>query len=433
MKKLIYLLFSLMLLLLITACGNEETASEALSPNESKSEDAITSDDQTVEEVTITAWVMGTDDYWRSYHDDLVERFMAEYPHIKVDLDYIPWGEGENQLITSAANKTLPDVSTIAGRWTAQMVAMEVVESLDSYFDSNFSNEFVDAAWNTTQYQDETWGLPVGFTTTGLFYHADWLEEAGFSEPPTTWDKFLEVAKAFTNDGKYGFGLVGDNSMETTMFWAPFLWGNGGDILTEDMSKAIFNSPEGIEALQFYKELYREASPEGSISNRRGDSQNLFLTGAVGMTTVGPWFPKFIEDDAPEIEYGITPYPLKKQPANLGTADHIVMFNTSEKKEAAWTFMEFFTNQENDLKWAKHQGFIPYREANLNDEEITSNEDMAFFLNVAEDAISYPTLPEWPQIDQAIADAIQQALIGTKTAEDALNDAAAIVNELLGN
>lgn len=58
---------------------------------------------------------------------------------------------------------------------------------------------------------------------------------------------------------------------------------------------------------------------------------------------------------------------------------------------------------------------------------------MAFFLNVAEDAVSYPTLPEWPQIDQAVADAIQQALIGVKTPEEALNEAAEKVNQLLGN
>ncbi|MDQ0252664.1 ABC-type glycerol-3-phosphate transport system substrate-binding protein [Evansella vedderi] len=261
----------------------------------------------------------------------------------------------------------------------------------------------------------------------------DWLEEAGYSAPPATWDEFLAIAKSFTKDGTYGFGLVGDNSMETTLFWAPFLWGNGGDFLTEDMSEAIFNSSEGVEALEFYVQLYREASPEGSVNNKRGDSQNLFLSGSVGMTTVGPWFPKFIENDAPDMDYAIAPYPVKERPISLGTADHIVMFNSSEHKEEAWTFMEYFTNEENDLKWAKYQGFIPYRQANLTDSEIINNEDMAFFLNVAEDAVSYPTLPEWPQIDQAVADAIQQALIGVKTPEEALNEAAEKVNQLLGN
>lgn len=337
MKKLFTLLTCFFTAIaLLAACGETPESTEASKTKDENESEGVTSSE---EEVTIRAWVMGTDEYWRSYHDDLVERFMEEYPGIKVELDYIPWGEGENQLITSAANNTLPDVSTIAGRWTAQMVAMNAVEPLDGYFDQGFAVEFVEAAWNTTQYQEQTWGLPVGFTTTGLFYRADWLEEAGYSAPPATWDEFLAIAKSFTKDGTYGFGLVGDNSMETTLFWAPFLWGNGGDFLTEDMSEAIFNSSEGVEALEFYVQLYREASPEGSVNNKRGDSQNLFLSGSVGMTTVGPWFPKFIESDAPDMDYAIAPYPVKERPISLGTADHIVMFNSSEHKEAAWTFM----------------------------------------------------------------------------------------------
>ncbi|UTR12679.1 ABC transporter substrate-binding protein [Evansella sp. LMS18] len=428
MKKFTTLFFSTAILLTAAACNNND-GNEAGSGNENESGNNNAAE----EDVTLSVWVMGTDEYWRSYHDDLVDRFHEDHPNITVELDYIPWDEGESQLINSSANNTLPDVSTIAGRWTAQMVAMDVVEPLDDYYNEAYPEEFVDAAWNTTQYEGSTWGLPAGFTTTGLFYRADWFEEEGIEEPPATWDELLETAKTFTDGERYGFGIVGDGSMETTLFWAPFLWGNGGDFLTEDMTEAVFNSQEGVEALEFYTELYREAAPEGSINNSRGDSQNLFLADSVAMTTVGPWFPKFIEDDAPDMDYGITEYPVKEQAANLGTADHIAMFNTSEHKEAAWTFMEYFTNEENDLTWAKHQGFIPYRSANLTDDEILNDPDMAFFLDVAEDAVSYPTLPEWPQIDQAVADAVQQALMGAKSPEEALNDAAEAVNQLLEN
>lgn len=424
MVKKLMTIMAVLLLLVVSACSNKEQVNDAT--NDSNKEG--TSKEQT----ELTVWVMGTDDYWRSYHDDLVERFEKENEDITVKLEYIPWEEGQNQLITSATNQTLPDVTTIAGRWTAQLVEMGAIEPLDKYFPEGFADQFVEGAWNTTQYKDETWGLPVGFTTTGLFYRSDWLKEAGFSEPPKTWAEFMKVAKAMT-DGKdrHGFGLVGHNSMETVMFWAPFLWSNGGELLTNDLTEATFNSKEGVEALQFYVDLYKEASPKGSINNKRGDSQNLFLSGAVGMTTVGPWFPKFIANDAPDIEYGIAPYPVEKTAVNLGTADHIVMSQTSKNKEAAWKFIEFFTNEENDLKWAKHQGFIPYHKANLDDEDIRSNPNMAFFLDVAPQAKTYPTMPEWPQIDQALADAIQQALMGEKTPEEALNEAAEKVNDIL--
>ncbi|WP_102348044.1 ABC transporter substrate-binding protein [Bacillus sp. Marseille-P3661] len=420
-KNLLFVSFILFLASVLIACSSNPPADG----------DAANMESAAIEKTEISVWVMGTDEVWRSYHDDLVKRFEEINNDITVNLEYIPWGEGQNQLISSAANQTLPDVSTIAGRWTAQMVEMGVVEPLDEFFPEGYKEEFVPAAFNTTQYKDQTWGLPVGFTTTGLFYRQDWLEEAGYTEPPKTWDEFLDVATSMTKDDRYGFGLVGHNSMETTLFWVPFLWSNGGELLNENGTQATFNSKEGIEALQFYIDLYKNASPEGSINYKRGDSQNLFLSGAVGMTTVGPWFPKSIKSDAADMKYGIAPYPVAKEPVNMGTADHIVMFNTTEHKEAAWKFVEFFTNQENDLAWAKKQGFIPYRTANLEDEEIRSNPDMAFFLDVATQSRTYPTLPEWPQIDQAIADAVQQALMGEMTPEEALNEAAEKVNTIL--
>ncbi|RKD25956.1 hypothetical protein BEP19_03255 [Ammoniphilus oxalaticus] len=415
----VYLTFLIALLTLV-GCGGGNQQSPASEESES---------DQTA----IKVWVMGSDEYWRTYHDELVDRFTKDNPMIQVELEYIPWNEGEKKLITAAANESLPDVSTIAGRWTAQMAEMDVLEPLNNFYKDDYPEQFVKAAWDTTQYKGKTWGLPVGFTTTGLFYRSDWLEQAGFEQAPATWEEFVEVSKSFTKDGHYGFGLVGYNGMETTMFWAPFLWSNGGEFLTSDLKQAAFNEPEAVEALQFYVDLYREhkVAPEGSINNQRQDSQDLFLTGSVGMTTVGPWFPKFLEKDAPNLAFGIAPYPVKKKAANLGTADHIVMFNTSNKKEAAWKFIDFFTNEENDKKWAKYQGFIPYRKANIENNEMANDPNFQLFFDVAKDSVSYPVLPEWPQIDQAVAEAIQKALMGEKTPKQALDEAAETVNALL--
>ncbi|WP_202078838.1 extracellular solute-binding protein [Caldalkalibacillus salinus] len=415
MKKLFILILSMLCLVALAACQTNESTGDGEG-----------------EKDILTVWVMGSDEYWRTYHDNLIAEYMENNENVQVDVEYVPWSQGENQLVNAAANQQMPDVSTIAGRWTAQLASMGAIESLDAYFEESYPDAFVEAAWQTTQYQDQTWGIPVGFTTTGLFYRQDWLTDAGFEAPPATWEEFEAVAEAFTEDDRYGFGLVGTNNMETTMFWAPFLWTNGGKFLSDDLTEARFNQPEGVEALEFYVRLFQEGwAPEGSISNDRGDSRTLFLTGAVGMTTQGPWLPKFIRDEAPDMDYGIAPYPQNKVPANLGTADHIVMSANANNKPLAWDFIDFFTNEENDLKWAEFQGFIPYRKANLEQTDMKDDPDFAVFFDVAHEAISYPTLPEWPQIDQAIAEAMQQALMGTKTPQQALDEAAEKVNDLL--
>jgi multiple sugar transport system substrate-binding protein len=51
------------------------------------------------------------------------------------------------------------------------------------------------------------WGVPW-YTDAGLYYRSDLLEEAGFSEPPTTWDEMKEMAHKTAQDTGTSFGFI---------------------------------------------------------------------------------------------------------------------------------------------------------------------------------------------------------------------------------
>ena len=57
---------------------------------------------------------------------------------------------------------------------------------------------------------------------------------------------------------KYGYGVSGKRSEVATLGYMIFLHGAGGELLTEDYSKAAFNTPAGLSALKFYTELFTE-------------------------------------------------------------------------------------------------------------------------------------------------------------------------------
>lgn len=381
---------------------------------------------------TVTAWVMGTG-AWQEYYQKLADRFNQEHQDVQVKVEFIPWEQGHDKLVAAATSGAGPDVTTDGGRWTAELAAMDALHPLDEFINDAYKQDFVDAAWSTTQWKGKTWGIPQGFTTTGLFYRTDWLQAAGLTAPPKTWEEFRTAAKKMTQGNRFGFGLVGDNSMETTMFWTPFLWQAGGEILTPDLKQAAFNSPSGVEALQFYVDLYRtdKVAPQGALSAKRNDSHTMFTNGIAAMTTTGPWFFAEIKKNQPNLPYAVAPYPIGKQAASLATTDHIVMMKTAKNKQNAWKWIDYVTNKEHAQEWSKFIGFNPYRKSGLNDPNFTTDPNFKVLIDEAQNAKSYPTLPEWPQIDDAIANAVQEALAGKKSPKEALDHAAKKVNDIL--
>ncbi|MGZ4164825.1 MAG: ABC transporter substrate-binding protein [Tumebacillaceae bacterium] len=381
---------------------------------------------------TLHVWIMGTGS-WQDFYTKLADRFNHLHPDTPVELDFIPWDQAHDKLVTAVSAGAGPDVSTVGGRWTAELAAMGALEPLDQYINADYKKDFVDSAWASTQWRGKTWGIPQAFTTSGLYYRTDWLREAGYNHPPKTWAEFKVLAKKETTRAHYGFGLVGDPSMETTMFWVPFLWQNGGDILNANHTKAVFNSPAGVEALQFYVDLYRtdQSAPSGSLSVKRNDSQTEFTNGVVGMTTTGPVFLHNIKQDKPDLPFQVAPYPVGKVAANLALTDHIVMLQSAKHKTAAWAWIDYVTNTENARAWNELIGFIPYRKSGLQSAASTHDANFNTLLAETTHSRAYPTLPEWPQIDDAIAQAVNIALTGKKSPKEALDDAAEKVNALL--
>src|SRR5690606_13083568 len=121
-----------------------------------------------------------------------------------------------------------------------------------------------------------------------LYYRTDLLEEAGYTEPPQTWDELVEVAKALTKDvdgdgniDQWGFvslGLPGQVFNTYTFF--DFLFQNGGQLFNEEGEPA-FNSPEGVEALQFMVDLknVHQVMPPDVVTYDNNEVHEGFLAG----------------------------------------------------------------------------------------------------------------------------------------------------------
>ncbi len=369
----------------------------------------------------------------RPFMQKIEEQFEAANPDVDLTIEVIDWNAGFQKLSTLISADNAPDLANIATLWLPELVALDVVEPLDDYVSDEMRERFIPKTLRGATYRGRLYGLPIAVSARALYCNARLLDAAN-AQPPADWDELLAVAQATTDHGAgvYGFGMQGDK-VETDVYFYYFLWANGGQILNEDQTRATFNSPAGVEALQFMVDLihkYKVTQPGTTAYDREG-LQEMFKGEQLAMIITGPWFWGMLEEDVPDLEYQIAPIPARREQVTMAVTDNLIMFNSSDHKDAAWRFIEFFYDPELRLEWAETFGMLPELKEVAESDYITSSEQWSTFMSLLPDGRFVPLHPRWKQISQEIIDGVQEAQLQTKTPQQALDDAADRVNRIL--
>ncbi len=145
-----------------------------------------------------------------------------------------------------------------------------------------------------------------------LVYHRELLAQAG-REPPTTWEELREVAEATSDLDTGTFGLIEAPDLSR---WLPFLLQAGGRVI-DDQGRMALDSPQALQALEFYIDLFREnlaGEPGEVLSSWAGE---VLGQGLGAMAVEGPWVVPYFAAEFPDLAYGVAPLP--RGPGGPGT------------------------------------------------------------------------------------------------------------------
>jgi multiple sugar transport system substrate-binding protein len=367
--------------------------------------------------------------------------FEQEYPNITVEFEPVPPGQHQQKLLTRIAGGNVPDAAFIDAGFVQQLASRGALVNLDGYIAGSevvAAEDYVEGFRNTALFQDSMYGLPFDGETTGLFYRTDLFAEAGIEGPPQTWEEFEQTAAALTDPAEQQYG-VAMFSTEAAYYWYPWLWQAGGDTLSADGQEIAFDSPEAVEAAEFYVNIARNYAPPEYLTSDSWNGRVAFATGEVGMYIAGNWFAGTLLSEFPDIEGEWASAPLPRGDAGCATTmagDSLVIMADSENQDAAWLWIEFLSRPENMTTWTIGEPtttLLPPRESLLQSDQLAQNKP--FLQGFADDmecaVTSTVEQPAYPEIEAVLNEKLGEAMIGDITPEQALQQAAAEGEEIL--
>ncbi len=209
-------------------------------------------------------------------------------------------------------------------------------------------SDFIDAVWKALQISGKQLAVPVQSNVQILFYRKDLFDAAGL-KPPKTLDELEAAAKKLHNPPSvYGFVARGRKT-QAPYTWSHWLYANGGSWLTADGKPGI-NTPAAITAAQQYVRLLRTYGDPGVTDNGPIEVQTHFLQGRAAMIldavswggifsdpqkskVVGKWEGALAPRGPGGVTYELWAWGLGISPF-------------SEKKKAAWLFLQWATSKE---------------------------------------------------------------------------------------
>jgi multiple sugar transport system substrate-binding protein len=399
--------------------------------------------------VTIQYWHIYAEGFGAPTVRELIRLFEQQHPEIKVEPRFsqnIYTGLLQNlQAALAAGPSANPADVAVIGHLYMRYVAnnfpyVSITSLAKQYGGEDHLKRFGSNILALAQVNGEQVGMPYSLSTIVNYYNADILRKAGLDpdNPPQTWAEWRKAAPVIkAKTGKYGIYVQYlDDNWSTEAFIAS----NGGSLLTcgsDGTYRAVFDSPEAVEAIQFWSDVVNEGIALYALENVGEQS---FLVGdtATYMTSIARR--QTVQSKATFDVRG-TKFPrFGNKPTRLpgGGNDLVIFSKDPAKQKAAWEFVRFLTSPEGVTLWTKGTGYVPLlpettRDPRYLQQFIKENPIQQVAIDQLPNAIPWTSFPGSNGLaaSQALFKSVQRAIGKQDTVERALKAGAAEVNQLL--
>ncbi|AKX94267.1 ABC transporter substrate-binding protein [Neomoorella thermoacetica] len=398
---------------------------------------------------TIEYWHVNSENFGGQTVRDLVQKFNEQHPDIKVVEKFQPnmyLGLMQN-LQAALAGGHPPAVAQIGYNYldyaTANLPHLPVEDAAKKDPEGQaFLNNYLPNILNLGRVNGKLEGMPYSISNPVLYYNADMFKAAGLDpqNPPKTWAEVRDMARIIKEKtGNYGLYV-----QEPSDNWAQqaMMESNGAQVLTRTGGKAsaTFDSPEAIEAYQLMADMVLK--DKTALHATWEEGTQAFITGKVGMYVTTIARRNYIETSS-KFKVLAAPFPTfgnKPRRVPAGGNALFIFAKDPDQQKAAWEFIKYLESPEALTTWTKGTGYLPPRKDVTEDPNylkpfMDQNPLMKPAAAQLPDAVPWVSFPgnNGLQAEQILLDARDAILGGRQSAAEALKEAVAKVNKLIGN
>lgn len=406
-------------LLFLGGCGQEEQASEPLkmwvAPNRTQEQ------------------------FW----GEVIRDWNAIPGNTPIEFSAIPAaGSSEEAIMNALASGTEPDISTnIFIGFAAQLTELDQLTDFSTLagYDALVKARRMEPALANWKIDGKQSVIPIYVSPIVYWWRGDILAQQGFDEVPTTYEQVYGLSQRYAAQGR-GYSMqvtAGKNWWDRWCDFIPLYYAASGGTPYLADNRAQYNNEAGLQALTFIQTMF--LNKWSSYDFTAADDP--LLTGAVIGAVRGPWDIIRYRDNYPEVLKTIRIGPMltasgQPNPATMADSKGLVLFNSSDKKEAAWKFIQWvYSNPKYDLRWLELTNMPPAR-----DDLLTNPQFSAYFDNnpLVKEIVNYIDRATPPaaiihtvDVQRSMTQMIERTIFSNQTPAAALKQSAEEVDPIL--
>jgi alpha-1,4-digalacturonate transport system substrate-binding protein len=429
LRSALLLMLSVILVLVVSACGSGSNSASPAASGGTTAPSGEKKKDVTLDFLWFTDGVEG------DVMKGLIKEYQEKNPNVKINLVEVAYKDLSAKLKTMISGGQPPALSRMTDTGAFANQALDLTPYVGTA--DQFTSQFVDSIKPYYTVDNKIIAAPMDLTANGILYNKTLFDKAGVKVPTDpnnvwTWDEFSAALKQVMQKGGAKYGMVFD---VTPHRWSTMLYQFGGSMISQDGKKAAINSPEGVQALDYFVKLHKDGIMPESVWLGSENPNNLFRSGTVAVHWAGNWNLSSYKDIT-NFQWGVTYMPKAKIRSSVPGGKYLMAFKGSKVEKEAADFINWATSKDVNSRYNKDSLFISPRKDSAKLDYAFGKEMFEVFAN--ELANTTPLAAnDWsrqtvvPKFSTELKQNIQKVLGGKATSKEALDETAKLIDKAI--
>ncbi|MDR2044796.1 MAG: sugar ABC transporter substrate-binding protein [Clostridium sp.] len=406
-----------------TGGSAEETSGASVAASQSEQAASEQAAPEQAEKVTIRLDQFSGSGSTEEALKSMIAEFNVQNPDITVELQSFGYDDYFTQLQTKVVGGSAADVYELNFENFVSYASENVLLDIGGLIGD--TSGFNQTALEAFQYQGKQYGIPNSFSNVVLIYNKALFDQAQIAYPTNdwTWEEMLDAAKKIRALGDDIYGYY--RPISFTEFYKGVKQ-NGGSMMSDDGTSFTVNLPQNVETLEIMAGWVNDSNvmPSDAQMGGMGD-WDLFKSGRLGMIVTGIWA---FSDFTDNCDFA---WDVAVEPGNTAKATHFfsnayVVNSETKYPEAAAKLAAFLAGSKEaaairvEASWELPP--VTYQDILDAYLQITPPDNRDAVFTSLDYLVTPPVVKQQSEMQEIIAKHLNNALSGSKTAQEALDE-----------